>query len=228
MKSSMDARTGLALGITTIAILGITVLSLVVVANRDTGVIDRAQNVFNAVLPLFGTWVGTVLAYYFSRENFAAASDSTQELVRNLNEEKLQSTRVADVMIKTIFSQNDLNTKASDVLKALSDKRHKRLLILKRSGALEALVDKEGIFSYLLEIPEADRPNKTIGDLLREKPDLKQTPAYVSEDATLAEAKSAMEKIQNCKVVLVTKRGNPKDPVIGLLTNTDIAKYSRT
>jgi len=55
MKLPFDARTGLALGITTTAIIGITILSLVVVANSDAGVIDRAQNVFNAVLPLFGT-----------------------------------------------------------------------------------------------------------------------------------------------------------------------------
>src|SRR5215216_1658496 len=111
MRLPFDARTGLALGITTIAILGITCLSVVVVANQDTGVIDRAQNVFNAVLPLFGTWVGTVLAYYFSRENFAAASDSTQQLVRDLKEERLNSTLVADVMIKTIFSESNMNAK---------------------------------------------------------------------------------------------------------------------
>ena len=228
MKLPVDARTGLALGITTIAILGITCLSVVVVANPDTGVINRAQNVFNAVLPLFGTWVGTVLAYYFSRENFAAASDSTQQLVRDLKEERLTSTRVADVMIKTIFSESNLNTKVKDVLKQLANTKHKRLLILKNSGVLEALLDKEGIFLYLLGLSESERLDKTIGDLLKDKPDLKQTPAYISEDKTLADAKSAMEKIQNCKVILVTKTGKASDPIIGLLTNTDIAKHSRT
>lgn len=228
MKLPVDARTGLALGITTIAILGITCLSVVVVANQNDGVINRAQNVFNAVLPLFGTWVGTVLAYYFSRENFAAASDSTQQLVRDLKEERLNSTQVADVMVKTIFSESNLNTKVKDVLKQLANTKHKRLLILKNSGALEALLDKEGIFLYLLGLSESERLDKTLGDLLKDKPDLKQTPAYISEDKTLAEAKSAMEKIQNCKVILVTKTGKASDPVIGLLTNTDIAKHSRT
>jgi len=66
--------------------------------------------------------VGTVLAYYFSRDNFVTASDSTHQLVRDFREEKLRSTRVSEVMIKTIFSQSDLQAKVEDVLKSLSEK----------------------------------------------------------------------------------------------------------
>jgi hypothetical protein len=35
--------------------------------------------VFAAVVPLIGTWVGTLLAYNFSRENFEAASQATKD-----------------------------------------------------------------------------------------------------------------------------------------------------
>ena len=227
MKRSFDARTILALGITTAAILGITLLSWVTIATTDSDANARAQNVLNAVLPLFGTWVGTVLAYYFSRENFEAAANSTQQLVRDLTpEERLRSTPVADVMNRQMFSR-DLSAKVTEVLEELQSKKIKRLPVLQSSGALEALLYLEGIISYLLGILESDRENKTIDDLLKEKPDLKQTPAYVSEQATLAEAKVAMENIENCKVVFVTKSGNASDPVVGILTNTDIAKYSK-
>jgi hypothetical protein len=35
-----------------------------------------------------------------------------------------------------------------------------------------------------------------------------------------------MEKIENCKVVFVTKSGDADEPILGLLTNSDIAKHA--
>jgi len=227
MKFLSDARTILAFGITIAAVVGITYLSVQIV--NSTGDTSKAQNVLNSVLPLFGTWVGTVLAYYFSRENFEAASTSTERLVDKLTpEERLRSTPVANVMIKTIFSISDLTVKVEDIFKQLTKKETKRYLpILKKSGVLEALVYREGLMSYLYDLPDVERPKKTLSDLLKEKKELKQTPAFVREGGTLAEAKDALEKIENCKVVLVTKSGASDEPVVGLLTSTDISKYSR-
>src|SRR5262249_27989511 len=67
------------------------------------------QMVFNALLPLFGTWVGTVLAYYFSRKNFESASQSVERLVTLTTEQKLgqlsvgkEMLRLADITLLTI------------------------------------------------------------------------------------------------------------------------------
>jgi hypothetical protein len=227
MSLKFDARTVLAFGITSISLIGITYLSVKIITS--TGTDAKAQNVLNSVLPLFGTWVGTVLAYYFSRDNFEAASASTERLVRQLSpEEKLRSTMVADVMSKNIVSIMDLNAKVEDEAKKLLSQDSKRYLpILKSSNVIETLLYREGLFSYLYDLAEAERPNKTIKNLLKERPDLKQPYAFVAETGTLAEAKDEMEKIKNCKAVFITKNGNPKEAVIGLLTTTDIAKYSR-
>jgi len=89
------------------------------------------------------------------------------------------------------------------------------------------LLHREGLMSYLYGIPEADRPGRTIGDPLREKSDLKRPAVYIREMGTLPEAKEALEKIENCKAVLETKTAASTDPVVGLLTSTDISKYSR-
>jgi signal-transduction protein with cAMP-binding, CBS, and nucleotidyltransferase domain len=203
-------------------------LSAEIIATHDPAVNQRAQNVLNTVLPLFGTWVGPVLAYYFARDNFETATSSTQKLVHDLTpEERLRSTRVADVMTKNISSHSDLSAKVGDVLEQVRKKDVKRLPILQPSGVLEALLYLEDLMSYLFGMSDPDRSNKTIGDLLKEKPDLKHPPAYVSESATLAQAKDAMERLDKCKVVVVTKSGNPSEPVLGMLTNTDFAKYSR-
>jgi len=37
-----------------------------------------------SVLPLLGVWVGTLLAYYFSKENFEAATKSVTEMAREI------------------------------------------------------------------------------------------------------------------------------------------------
>ena len=216
-----DARTILAFGITLAAVVGITWLSLEIIKVNTT----KAENVLNSVLPLFGTWVGTVLAYYFSRENFEAASSSAERLLTR--EEKLRSTPVANVMINinSIFKISDLSVKVEDIFKQLTKEDKRYLPILKPSGALEALLYREGLMSYLFDIPDVDRPKKTLSDLLQEMPKLKQESAFVREGGTLAEAKASLEKI-GCKVVLVTPGGDPKEKVVGLLTSTDIAKYS--
>ncbi|SEB77086.1 hypothetical protein [Rhodococcus koreensis] len=74
-------------------ILAISVLMVIYAApdNRE----EVARLVFSAVLPLFGTWVGTVLAFYFARDNFEAASESTLRLTGLLN----RSSAVAELMI---------------------------------------------------------------------------------------------------------------------------------
>jgi hypothetical protein len=129
------------------------------------------------VLPLFGTWVGTVLAYYFSRENFESAAAGTERLIRQLTpEEKLRSIPVTSVMIKNIFSVRDLTKKVEDVAHQLEEKDIKRLPILQPSGVLHALLYREGLVKYLSGILEADRPNQTLQDLLKDRPDPKNSP----------------------------------------------------
>ena len=48
--------------------------------------------------------------------------------------------------------------------------------------------------------------------------------AAVSETATLGDARAAMEKV-NCQDILVTTTGERQGPVVGWLTNVDIARH---
>src|SRR5262245_28929682 len=60
---------------------------------------DTAQLIFTGLLPLLGTWVGTILAFYYSKENFESASRGTLDIVRSVSQ-RLSGTRVADKMIR--------------------------------------------------------------------------------------------------------------------------------
>ncbi len=51
--------------------------------------------------------------------------------------------------------------------------------------------------------------------------------AFVPATAVLADAKQAMESMDNCQDVFVTETGKPGEPVLGWLTNVEIARHTR-
>jgi hypothetical protein len=93
------ARFWLALGVTITSIASVAILAGLII-NAASNKEDAGTRVLGSVLPLLGTWVGTVLAYYFSKENFEAATKSVTELAKQITpQEKLKSTPVSKVMI---------------------------------------------------------------------------------------------------------------------------------
>jgi CBS domain-containing protein len=215
-------RNDLAKWIVIVAMGGVVVLGATIIVTSSTQVNQSAQYVFNAVLPLFGTWVGTVLAYFFAKENFEAAGRMAKELSP---QEALLAIPITTIMTKNVtgFKKDD---KVDPVIKELLDKKIKRLIVLKPDNSLEGLLYLDQVVGYMYNIPEADRSKKILADLLDKALELGETPAFVAETASLADAKREMEKIDGGKVVFVTKSGRADEPVLGLLTNTDIAKYS--
>jgi len=97
-----STRFWLAIGVTVIAVVAVATLAGLIIHNSKDKVdaATSAQNVLSSVLPLLGTWVGTILAYYFSKENFEAATKSVTELAKQLTpQEKLRSALATDKMI---------------------------------------------------------------------------------------------------------------------------------
>jgi hypothetical protein len=50
---------------------------------------------------------------------------------------------------------------------------------------------------------------------------------FVSAEATLGDAKAAMEKKPKCQDVFVTETGQPDDSVLGWLTNIEISRHTK-
>ena len=65
-----------------VIILGIVVMVAAWHGGKDSPVKETAQLLFTSMLPLLGTWVGTVLAFYFTKDSLEAASRTTLETVR--------------------------------------------------------------------------------------------------------------------------------------------------
>jgi hypothetical protein len=123
---------------------------------------DKIMTIFTTVVALVGTWVGTILAFYFSRENFEAAAKSsaatTAALVKQLTPgEKLAATLVKDKMIKrsemffvrTPNESINLTKTLEDLEKTgkgnripLLDENDKPVCVLHRSTIVEYLFKK--------------------------------------------------------------------------------------
>jgi hypothetical protein len=220
-----------------LSILGIAIISgVAIILSTDTGRPDMARLVFSSILPLLGTWVGTVLAFYFARENLKAATDSTIRLSGRVQ----PATPVTDVMIpKAQIVSYDLaagddgtKLKLFDLLQKMTAAGKRRMPILTSTGAVAYIVHDSTITQFAVQLKK-DPTNaadftQTIADLVAD-PDLGKAItaiAVVGPDAVIADARASMRAVDGCNDVFVTSTGKLADPVVGWITNTDLASTS--
>jgi hypothetical protein len=201
---------------------------------------ETSQAVFNALLPLFGTWVGTVLAYYFSKQNFTAASESVQRMAELTSDQKLVSYSVESKMIPanqiTTF-QIPAGKAPKDVL--LGDLRTRyggkitRLPITDSAGVVMYIVHQSMLFRFIadkvLTKSGADVTKLTLQDLIDDAETKSNVTniAYGPVKTTVAFAKAAMDQQRGCQDFIVTQTGQKTEPMLGWLTNVDIGQLSK-
>jgi hypothetical protein len=199
-----------------VSILGVICISGIVIFLHHSK-FEAVQLVFSAVLPLFGVWIGTILAFYFGKENFEAATRSVTEIARTVSPlERLEEISAKDKMI--LRSEMMVETapvdriKIADILERTKEK--KRLPIL---NALR----QTGV----------DFKDFTLFDLLQENADLKrlfeESFGIVDERASLAKVKVLMDAIPRCQDIFITRGGGKEEPVIGWVTNVIIQEVGR-
>jgi hypothetical protein len=122
---------------------------------------DILQILFSAILPLFGTWIGTILAYYFSKENLAAANQTVKHLVDSItSDKKLASIKAKDIMIpvekliyieyKTGADDKSFNLKI-DFLDFLKAKEIQRVILLDENKNAKYVIHKSTIEGFIAE-----------------------------------------------------------------------------
>ncbi len=221
-----------------VSIPGVIILGGIMIATSDDKS-NAAQYVLAAILPLLGTWVGTVLAYYFSKDNFESATKSTKELLGV--DQKLSKIKVADVMISyasIIKVEEDDNDKI--VLKQWLDtmakeKKGQRLPVFKSDKSARYGIHKSIINDFLVSeaIKGEDKDKlkaKTLTDLITSKPELEgviKKFGTVSRDATLEKVKAIMDQSDDTQDVFVTEDGKKTGAVIGWVTNVIVDENSK-
>ncbi|QNT69088.1 hypothetical protein HQ394_06625 [Defluviicoccus vanus] len=64
--------------IVAIMVIGASIISIRVADDGGKTFSTTVERIFTSLLPVVATWVGTVLAFYFTKESFQAASDSAK------------------------------------------------------------------------------------------------------------------------------------------------------
>jgi hypothetical protein len=230
-RGDISTRKWLAVGIVGASISGIVLISAIAIALAGSSRAETSRLVFSSVLPLLGTWVGTVLAFYFARENLQAATENTLRLTG-----REPGTPVTTVMIREAnMISYDLGDgdRVEDVpLGAVREKMqsiappYRRLPIRNSSGAVLQVIHDSTLTAYAESVGQSTATiDRTIGDMLSvpEFRELVEAMGFVAEKATVAEARSVMVSVKNCNDVFVTATGQRNERAIGWLTDALLA-----
>jgi hypothetical protein len=224
-------REWIALLVITLSVLSIGGVSYVAIAFADPdGRAEMSRLVFGSLLPLLGTWVGTILAFYFARDNLQAATASTVELLRQGRSDTIVWAAMiprAEMVVHKAAAGEDVDTlRLADLYTAMTDAERARLPILTASDGVRYVVHKATIDRFATTVgTQPTALPQTVADLLAD-PKLKvlvEAIAVVGPTAVLDDARKAMRSVDNCNDVFVTTTGRRDDPVAGWLTNTDLA-----
>lgn len=221
-------------------LLSVTVL-VSGILNGEDAFEQSSRMLFNALLPLLGTWVGTVLAFYFSKQNFESANKSMERLVNLTSEQKLAQMFVEKEMLRPekimMFVLPDA-TKPEDA--KLSDLRGyfrpgvTRLPIVDKDRVVKYIVHQSGLYKFVADKALGGADKATIDALtlknLIEDAELQNWVAnivYVDEKASVADAKAKMEAKAGCQDLIVTKTASKDEPMLGWMTNVQIGALSK-
>jgi hypothetical protein len=231
------------LGISGVTILLVSLAVLIGAAMTGADKFESASTtVFNALLPLLGTWVGTVLAYYFSRKNFETASQSVERMVTTLTtEQKLAQIFVEKEMLRsgqiTLYRITAGKTAKDVPLKELLGKLGPgvtRIPVVDSTGVVQYIVHQSGLYKFVADKAlagksQVDIDKLTLQDLVDDV-ELKNwvvNIVYVPETASVSFAKATMEAQKGCQDLIVTKTGAKNEPMLGWMTNIQIASLSK-
>lgn len=225
----------------------VTIIAVMQVSGSDTAMVDKKFNMvrdtFTMLLPVLGTWVGTVLAFYFSRENFAEAAKQTAALVKQLTpEQQLEKVSVTDAMIsledmntvKLVLTKPEEQIKLSDdiIVSVLNKYSKQRLPILDDKGRVKYVVHRSIIDKYITE--QALSGNQSIKDCTLK--DLIASDEYkniatafgiVGKTTTLIAVKQQMDGNPNCSDVFVTEDGTKNSKAVGWITNVIVSERAK-
>ena len=207
---------------------------------------ENIMTIFNSLLPLFGTWIGTVIAYYFSKENFSVAAKATQDLLGQMNQ-NLQKISVKDAFISlakidgcSFPDGKDESTVPLDTIRKKFNSTITRVPVFQGANKIKYVIHSSALFRYAYFVTlEGDKlENRNLKNMLDgpiKQDDLNPNGmksllelfAAIGPDATLADAKAKMDSIAGCQDLFVTENGEKSGAVLGWITNSIIAKWSK-
>jgi len=230
-QNSGNSRIWIAVGTMGFAALTITALAIIAILKQPS----ETMTIFNIVLPVMASWVGTMLAFYFGKENFESANKSVRDMIERISPEQREQSLVKAIMrsiYNTVFYQFEKGKANKDVkisdLRELIKGNISRLLLLDSDGKPKYIIHDSRFSSYLLSGgKETDTLEKFISEhqKLGIRFGLNKGFIMVSENTTLGEAKKKLQENPSCQDIFITKEGTDKEPLTGWISNIRMEKY---
>ena len=232
-------------GLVVIAAVVVIASGLVAINEKDPKqFLETTQYVFGTLLPLIGTWVGTVLAFYFTKENYEAATASTLETLREARGETLETylagkeMRLYDNIVKIELDPKEeggeLNINVKDRIVSKLSASVTRIPVFGEDRKARYMLHESLVYQFLGEF-EGDKNNATLKQLVENRKFGKVAEnsfAFVGRRATLGTAVKSMKDRarttgEPCQDVFVTETGDKNEPVLGWLSDRRIQRYSK-
>jgi hypothetical protein len=136
-----------------------------------------------------------------------------------------------EMLCKVLGSGAEGDIGVRQVLRDLDARKYSRVPLVDSDDRLVYIVHRSMLDQFIAQRAIAGNHSGldqlTMADVFSDRPDFKAmfsgTAAFVAIDATLADARSAMEGNRNCYDVFVTDTGSAQEPILGWLTDVIIA-----
>lgn len=220
-------RNTLAIIVIILSIGGIIVLALGYFFSADVGVRDQtAGNIFNTLLPVITSWVGTVLAFYFGRENFEAASNRYEQMITKLSPDVLDDVLVEQIMIdkNTMIGMDfdDIKSQTIDELLEFLDKTKKSRLPVFDKDGIKYIIHKSTFLDAKQRLAAVNALNFDLFSKNEQYNGLISSFLVVPEGTTLEAVRAELKTKTKVRDVFIT---NKENKVVGWLTDSQIMKY---
>jgi hypothetical protein len=222
------------------------ILASISLFSSDKG-FDNVKELFGILLPVIGTWIGTVLAFYFSKENFEAANRSVSAMVKQVTstDEKLEELKVTDIMLKPndfylkkVENLDEFKAcKISDLITEMEKSQSERMAILENNTLkFIFLIYRSTLERFLVgytkgDITLNDNTTPLVAELTVQNMlestfplaksivELTNSEPFLPITSTLAQVRQKMQDKTVCQDVFITKTGNKDEGVEGWITD---------
>jgi hypothetical protein len=215
--------------------------SLVVIGGLAGLVIFQSNNpqitkdIFYTILPVTASWIGTILAFYFGKQNFESANKQVREMMQKTGPDQKRTTGVTAIMkpfadmaqYKLPAGKTEKDVKISAMQKLLEGKVN-RLPVVDINGVVKYMIHEASIDKYIARGGKEDSNLEEFLVKAKEKGfefGLNKAFVVVKESATLLEANAKMEEYPFARDVFVTRGGTPQEPYIGWISNVRLIKF---
>ena len=253
LKIAMQVLQWSTIGLLIVAVIMVIGAGVTAWVNHKPEVfLNTVEKIFTALLPLLGTWVGTVLAFYFSKVNYESASDSIRKTYREVQDDKLKTffveremrpyDKIKKVEIDWASPDQGLGINFDQEIACKLSREYSRIPVFTKDRIVKFMIHGSLIYEFYSEIqsdPQAklSKQNATLKDFIEYKSGkynkiVSQSLAFVGKTATLALAKAAMltqekESGERCQDVFITETGEAGKPVLGWLSDKRIERYTK-